>query len=133
MNLEERIKDDIKTAMRSKNVIERDLLRVVISFIGGKKFKQTDILEDKEIFIILKSLVEGAKDTGNFHEVVILEKYLPQMLDEAGHLECIKKIVKDNNYTGMKQMGLIIKEMKETHIGRVDGKLMSVLIKQFFK
>lgn len=132
MDLEERIKNDMKTAMRSKDVKVRDLLRVVISFIDGKKYKITDTLEDKDIFIILKSLVNGAIETGNIFEIEILERYLPKMLNDTEHLECIRAIIEKNGYTSMKQMGLVIKEMKSTYVGCVDGKLMSDIIKKEF-
>ena len=87
MSLQERIKGDMKAAMRSKDVPVRDLLRVVVSFMDSKK---TKVLDDVAVTAILKSLITGAEATKAFHEIEILEKYLPQVFDEAEHMVIIK-------------------------------------------
>lgn len=59
MNLQERIKSDLKTAMKEKNEAKKNTLRVVIGEFGRSDKKE---LPDDEVVKILKKLVKSEKE-----------------------------------------------------------------------
>lgn len=125
MTIQEKINQDLKEAMLSKNEPVKSLLRVVIG-----EFNRVDkILSDEKASSILKKMVDNAKEVGNEGEVVILEKYLPQQLTKDQLTGLVSSIIEDYGYSSMKDMGKIMAALKETHAGQYDGKLASEIIK----
>ena len=125
MKLQEKIQSDLKTSMMNKDVIKRDLIRVLIGEINrvGK-----DVNDDTVVKIIRK-MVENAIMMSNQNEVQILSEYLPKMMDKSETENIIKDIIDTNGYNSNKQMGLIIKELKEKYGSLIDGKTASDIIK----
>jgi uncharacterized protein YqeY len=110
------------SAMKSKNRETLELLRVVKGEFGrvGK-----DLTDDQAIPVVRK-MVENAKELGNENEVMILEKYLPQMLGEQQVKTLVAGIINKNKFSGMQDMGKVMKEVKSLpSASQIDGKLAS--------
>lgn len=125
MKLQEKIQNDLKTSMINKDVIKRDLIRVLIGEIN----RVSKELNDDMVIKIIRKMVENAKLMNNESEVVILSEYLPKMMDQVETEIIIRSIIDTNGYNNIKQMGLIIKELKEKYGSLVDGKIASDIIK----
>ena len=122
MTLHEKINSDMISAMKSRDRDVVDLLRVVKGEFGrvGK-----DLTDDQAIPVIRK-MVENAKELGNEGEVLILEKYLPEMLGEQQIKTLVAGIIQKNGYQGMKDMGNVMKAVKSLpSASQIDGKLAS--------
>jgi len=122
MTLHEQINTDMISAMKSKNRETLELLRVVKGEFGrvGK-----DLTDDQAIPVVRK-MVENAKELGNENEVMILEKYLPQMLGEQQVKTLVAGIINKNKFSGMQDMGKVMKEVKSLpSASQIDGKLAS--------
>ena len=63
-------------------------------------------------------------------EMFVLMNYLPKMLSDEELAEAIKGIVAEVNATEMKQMGLVMKTLKERYPNQYDGGAASKLIKE---
>ena len=90
MTLQDKLKDDLKSAIKTRNDAQKDAIRVVMGEISRSDKKQ---LPDEEIIKILKKLIKSEKEmleksgqaeTSPF--IAIIEGYLPQMAtkDEIG-------------------------------------------------
>jgi uncharacterized protein YqeY len=80
-------------------------------------------------------MVKDAKTMGNHGEVKILKKYLPEILDEEQTRTVISQIIEREGYSGMQDMGKVMKEMRKpvtTPHGDalIDGKVASVIVKE---
>ena len=87
MRLQDKLKEDLKAAMKARNEAEKDALRVVMGEMARLDKKQ---FEDDEIIKILKKLIKSEKElleksgrgeTSPFIEII--EAYLPKMATEA--------------------------------------------------
>jgi uncharacterized protein YqeY len=87
MTLQEKIKKDLTQAMKDKDSVKKDALRVILG-----EFSRTDSkeLSDGEVTKILKKLLKSERDLlekkgeGSDSEFLhIVEAYLPQMATEA--------------------------------------------------
>ena len=82
MTLQEKIKKDLVPAMKDKDAVRKDTLRVVLGEFGRAETKE---LPDKEVIRILKKLVKSEKELlekkggGTESEFIrIIEAYLPK-------------------------------------------------------
>lgn len=137
MTIQETIVDNMKNAMRSKDVVVRDLLRVVI----GEFNREGKNLTDEESTKIIIRMVKGAKEVikESTHSVIIqkmenevsiLEKYLPSKMDSDELAIKINEIIDDLECTSMKDMGRVMGELKASYTDQYDGKLASTLVRE---
>jgi hypothetical protein len=86
MGIQERIKQDLKQAMKEKDAARKSALRVVIGEFGRAEKKE---LSDADVISILRKMIKSERETiektggGDLDFVRILEGYLPRMATEA--------------------------------------------------
>lgn len=129
MKLQEKIQSDLKVAMMNKDVHKRDLIRVLIGEINrvGKDVSDDDVSK------IVKKMTDNAILMDNQFEIDILSNYLPKMLTEKEIENVIDQFILDNNINSIKQMGLVMKYLKDEFGLSIDGKIASSLIKNKLK
>ena len=126
MTVQETINNDVRNAMKTKNVAVRDLLRVVIG-----EFNRVDkVVSDEKALAIIKKMVINAKEQGNTGEATILEAYLPSQMDELELKRVLMNHIMNLNSPSMKDMGGVMGFLKENHGGTYDGKLASTLVRE---
>ncbi|MEE8398722.1 MAG: GatB/YqeY domain-containing protein [Desulfobacterales bacterium] len=129
MTLQEQIKKDLMSAMKAKDDVTKDTLRVVMGEFGRLDGKT---VSDDDVINILKKLVKSEKetmeksgDTGDSAYIRIIEGYLPQMASE----EDIKTWIKEN--VDLSEFKNKMQAMKPimTHFGSaVDGNTVKKIL-----
>ena len=115
--------------MLDKNVFVRDTLRLVTSEI--KRFEVDNRKEpsEEEIVTILKRMAKQRKDSIQQYkeggrpdleeieqnELNLLNEYLPQALSGEALESAILEIIKEKDFSGMQDMGNIMKELRSRH------------------
>jgi uncharacterized protein YqeY len=87
MTLQERIREDLKAAMKTQDTAKKEALRVVIGEFGRLPTKE---LSDGEVLQVIKKLIKSEKEvlqrkgeeTSSAY-LAILEAYLPVMATES--------------------------------------------------
>jgi len=144
MSIFNQINDDIKNAMRAKEKEKLEALRAVKSaFLLAKTETGTDeIPEEKEIQIIQK-LVKQRRDSAEIYkeqnrmdlyepekfQADIIAKYLPEQLSEDELKAILAEIVKEQNASGMKDMGKVMGIANAKLAGKADGKTISTIVR----
>ena len=131
MSLQSTIKADMISAMKAKNEDVKSLLRVALGEISTKAKKNPDgrDLTDDEVLVILGKMKNDAIEMGNQGEVDILTPYLPTMLETKQLETLILGLISKNGYSGMRDMGKVMGELKSNHGGTYDGKEASQIVK----
>ena len=127
--LKDQINSELKEAMIQKNVFLRDTLRLIMAEV--KRFEVDNRQEptDEDIVAILKKMAKQRKDSIQQYseggrpdleeieknELEVLEKYLPQALAGDALKEAIQTIISENNFSGMQDMGNVMKELRSRH------------------
>ena len=127
--LKDQINSELKEAMIQKNVFLRDTLRLIMAEV--KRFEVDNRQEptDEDIVAILKKMAKQRKDSIQQYseggrpdleeieknELAVLEKYLPQALAGDALKEAIQTIISENNFSGMQDMGNVMKELRSRH------------------
>lgn len=122
--LTQRINDDLKIAMKEKQMQKLSVLRVLKSEIDrasqGPKGKVE--VGDADVIKIIKRMAEGINSTTKDQtELSVLNQYVPAQLSE----DQIKNIVTELKDSGVTAMGDIMKHFKNNYDGQYDGKTVS--------
>ena len=143
MNVQEKINNDLKEAMKSGDKFKLSVLRMLKSALQLEAIKEKKELSDEEVMGVIKRNVKQRKDSiaefekyNKQEEIVNLEKeieilkaYLPEELSEEQIDEEISKVFEEVKPTSMKDMGKMMKMLTEK-IGTVaDMSLVSKKVK----
>lgn len=149
MTLKERIADDIKTAMKAKDRVTIDTLKLAKAEIekkeSGTKKGGRVTLNDVDIEEILIKMSKDRHElvsqyTGNFEatgivedakkEITVLESYLPDEMSEDEIRQVIKGYIADDSMDN--NIGFLMGTFNKNHKGvaHFDNKLVSKVIKE---
>lgn len=126
MTVQEQVRKDMIDAMKSKNTDKADLLKVLIG-----EFNRFDKeLSDEKALKEIKKMFENAKQLGNSFEMEILDQYLPKMLDEEEVKQIVSDVIKTNNASSMKDMGMVMGTLKKhPKSAQIDMKMANNIVK----
>ena len=142
-NMQEKISNDLKEAMKSGDKFKLSVLRMLKSALQLEAIKEKKELSDEEVMGVIKRNVKQRKDSiaefekyNKQEEIVNLEKeieilkaYLPEELSEEQIDEEISKVFEEVKPASMKDMGKMMKMLTEK-IGTVaDMSLVSKKVK----
>jgi uncharacterized protein len=144
MTIQERIQEDMKEAMRSKNSLRLDVLRGMKTAIKNKEVEKVKTLAEPDVFQVLQTLVKQRKDSiDQFSrggrsdlaareeaELKILESYLPAPIGEDEIRKVVAEVLTELQVTSPKDVGKAMKAVMSRFAGKVvDGKLVSEVVK----
>jgi uncharacterized protein YqeY len=150
-SLKEKIENDLKAAMKSKNMAALSALRLVISAVknkeielrGAGKLKAGDSLEDADVLKVLSTLAKqrqesmemfrqgGRKDLldKESSELKIIETYLPAKLSKDQLEAIVDEAIKEVGAASAKDMGKVMKAVMPKVVGQADGKLINEIVR----
>lgn len=144
MELESKIKEDLKEAMKKGDNATRDVLRMLTSDIKNETMKVRKELDDKEVLSVVRKNIKSRKDSikqfvkggredlaaQERAELPILEKYQPEQMSEEEIRVSVKKALANLDEKDAKNFGLVMKEAMKDIEGRADGALVSKIVKE---
>tara|TARA_Y100001968_G_C19339874_1_gene708898 strand:+ start:609 stop:1079 length:471 start_codon:yes stop_codon:yes gene_type:complete len=145
MNLENKIMNDIKAAMLSKDTLKLEVLRAIKSEILLVKTNKhsVSLTEEKENFILQKLLKQrkesqkiyasqGRMDLANteLNQANIILSYLPKPYTIEELEALVHAVMEELNITSKQDMGKLMSKVLKKSQGRADGKTISEIVKQ---
>jgi len=144
MSLKEQIKDDIKVAMKAKDVEKRDALRLLASAMKQVEVDERIELDDDAVIKIIQKQIKQRNDAATQYkdagrddllakelsEIAIYEPYLPAQLSDDELESSIKIIIANVGAESMKDMGKVMGAASAQLAGKADGKRISSCVKQ---
>ncbi len=141
MSIAEQIDRDLKQAMRDKDELRRDALRMVVAAMKNLRIETRQDLSDAEQLAVVQRAVkqrfEAAAEyrKGGREELAekeakeadILSAYLPKQLSEAETRAAVAALITELGITDKKQIGQLMKAIMQRHQGQIDGKLVNKL------
>ncbi|HSV30735.1 MAG TPA: GatB/YqeY domain-containing protein [Atribacteraceae bacterium] len=138
----EKLLHDTKVALKEKNKIKLNTLRLVLSELKNEEIAKRSDLNKAEIETILRREIKKRKEAIEYYrkghredlvgsamqEIGILETYLPQALDSREIEEIIDGLLA--SWDGEPAFGPIMKRVIADTEGRADGKLVSEILRQ---
>lgn len=144
MSLKERLLENMKIAMRDKNVIEKNTIQMARSAVLQVEKDNKVTLDDDGIIEIIAKEVKKRRDSLPEYEksgrqdlidnlkveIEVLLKYLPEQLTEEELEVIVKEAIKDTAANSAKEIGKIMQAVLPKIVGRADGKMVSKIIKK---
>jgi uncharacterized protein YqeY len=146
MSLQKQIMEELKTAMKSKDILALQALRAVKSaFLLAKTETGAgdDLTEDQEMKIIQKQvkqrkdsaaifIEQGRQDLADpeLAEIAVLEKFLPEALSEDAIEKVVLETIAKTGAEGMKDMGKVMGMVSKQLAGQADGKTISGIVRK---
>ena len=144
MDIKEKLKDELKQAMRSKDSQRKTTLRMVLAEIKNKEVDLGSELEEPEILGILQKQVksrqetlEGAREADRPDliakaeaEIEILEEFLPQSLSDDELREVVKEVIDQVGAESMADMGKVMGAVMPKIRGRAEGKDANRIVRE---
>lgn len=136
MSLWETIEADLKQAMRDKNVVARDTLRMVLADLKNKRIEVGEDLDDAAQLAVVKRAVKTRLESAEQYdkagrddlaakersEIEVVEGYLPKMMDEETTRALVRDVVEELGLQSKKDMGALMKTLMSRHKSELDGK-----------
>jgi len=142
----EKIKNDIIAAMKSKDTLVLDTLRLLKGAIQLEEINKKDITDDLVFTIISKqikmrkdSIIEFEKASRSEavdklnSEIEVLMKYLPVQLTDEELNNIIDITIKEVNATSISDFGNVMKELVPKIKGKSDTSKVSDIVKSKLK
>ena len=144
MSLRDRLTEDLKQAMKSRDQLRMDVIRMIKAAVLNKEVELKKDLDDAELSRVMTTMIKQRKESvaqfekGNRaelaakerQEIAIIEAYLPQALSLDQLTGVVEAAIRDTGATSAKDMGAVMKAVMARLAGQtVDGKQISELVR----
>jgi uncharacterized protein YqeY len=147
MTLQSQVDNDIKDAMRARDTVRLNALRMLKSAMKNAAIEKggaETTLDDSEATAVIRKQikqrqdsVEGFEKGGRSElaaseraEIEILSTYLPRALSPDEVMALAREAIAEVGATSKQQMGAVMKIATAKAAGRTDGKTLSVAVQK---
>jgi len=144
MTLKDRLTEDLKLAMKSKDQLRMDVIRMMKAAMTNKEIELKKELDDVEISRVMTVMVKQRREAADQYqkghrsdlaekemkEIAIIETYLPKALSKEELTEMVDAVIRELGSVTIKDMGAVMKSVMSRLAERpVDGKELSDLVR----
>lgn len=143
MSLKEQLAEDLKSAMRDKDVIRKNVVQLVrAGVLQVEKDTKVTLDDDGVLDVIAKQLKQRRDSLPDYEksgrddliaqlksEMEVLMGYLPEQLTREEIEAIVKEAVETTGASTMKDMGKIMAAVMPKTKGRADGKIINEIAK----
>ncbi|MBX3335372.1 MAG: GatB/YqeY domain-containing protein [Nitrospira sp.] len=144
MSFHDRLTEDLKLAMKSRDQLRMDVIRMIKAAVLNKEVELKRDLDDAEMSRVMTTLVKQRRESveqfekaqraelaeKERREIEIIEAYLPKPLTPQELEALIVSVISETGASSIKDMGQIMKAVMARVAGQpLDGKQVSDLVK----
>ena len=144
--IRDEINDQLKKAMLNKDKDYTSTLRLILAAIKDREIierAKNKTVEDDIIIEVLSKMVKQRVESADIYkknerlelakkeeyEISIIRNFMPTQLSDDEVKTIINKIIKDNNASSIKDMGVVMGELKKEYSGQLDFGAAGKMIK----
>lgn len=143
MTLKDRISEDMKTAMRSKDVQTLESIRLLRAAIQRREVDDRVTLDDTGVVEVVQKQLKQCRDAitqfenGGREDLVdkeriyqgVLQGYMPQQLNEQEIVQIISATVAETGADTLRDMGKVMAALKMKLQGKADMSNVSQMVR----
>jgi len=148
MSLRDRLTEDLKLAMKARDQLRMDVIRMIKAAVLNKEVEMKKDLDDAEMSRIMTTMIKQRKESveqfekgqraelaaKERQEISIIEAYLPKALSPEELDRTVDAVIRESGATSAKDMGAVMKGVMARLAGQpVDGKHVSDLVRSKLK
>jgi hypothetical protein len=144
MQLRERLKVEMKEAMKAREALRLSTIRSILSLVKNRDIELRRDLDDSEITETIVTLCKQRRESIRLFkeagrqelvdkeeaELLLLMEYLPRQLTRQELDTLVDQAIMATSATSGKAMGKVMKALSVLVSGRADGKLVSEVVKE---
>ncbi|CEG27912.1 MULTISPECIES: GatB/YqeY domain-containing protein [Bacillaceae] len=144
MSLLERLNNDMKLAMKSKDKDKLTVIRMIKASLQNEAIKHGKELTGEEELTVLSREMKQRKDSLHefdkagrqdlveklHQEIAIVEIYMPQQLSEEELEGIVKETITETGASSKAEMGKVMAAIMPKVKGKADGSLVNKLVQQ---
>ena len=142
-SIKDSLASDMKQAMRDKDIVRKDTLRMLRAAIQRREVDERIELDEAQVLAVIEKLVKQARDSitqfeqGGRQDLADKEKkeldvliaYLPAQLSAEEIEQHIQAVIDETGAASMKDMGKVMAKLKPLLQGKADMAVVSASIK----
>ncbi|MFQ5997035.1 MAG: GatB/YqeY domain-containing protein [Dehalococcoidales bacterium] len=143
-NLKQKLTDDIKQAMRSRDTTRRSAIRLLMAAINNAEIARQAALEDADILGIIAKEVRQRHESieafkqGNRPDLVaqeeaelaILQEYLPQQMTREEIVAAARRVIAEVGAEGPGDKGKVMPKLIAQLKGQADGREINAVVSE---
>jgi len=144
MSLRDRLTEDLKHAMKSRDQLRMDVIRMIKAAVLNKEVELKKDLDDAEMSRVMTALIKQRRESveqfqkaqrvdlaeKERKEISIIEHYLPKALSPDELEAIVVAVLADTGASSVKDLGTVMKAVMARLAGQaVDGKHLSDLVR----
>jgi uncharacterized protein YqeY len=148
MSLRDRLTEDLKLAMKARDQLRMDVIRMIKAAVLNKEVEMKKDLDDAEMSRIMTTMIKQRKESveqfekgqraelaaKERQEISIIEAYLPKAISPDELDRTVDAVIRESGATSVKDMGAVMKAVMARLAGQpVDGKHVSDLVRSKLK
>ena len=136
MSLRQKLEEDLKAAMRARQELARDTLRMVLAALNSRESELGRDASDEEGLAVLANAAKTRLDSAQQFEaagradlaakeraeVEVVRRYLPRQLSEDETRAALRAVIAEVGASSKKDLGRVMKTLMERHKGGLDGR-----------
>jgi len=142
--MQDRLKDEMKQAMRNREKSRLGVIRLIMSAIKQKQVDERIVLDDGQVIVVLDKMLKQRResirqyrDAGRNElaeveeaEILVIQGFLPQPLSADEINGMVQAAIAECSASSIKDMGKVMGILKPAMLGRADMSVVSVKIKE---
>ena len=144
MGLQEKIQEDLSSALKARETLRLDVLRMVKAALTNKQIEKRATLTEGEVLAVLRTSVKQRKESAEQfrkggrtelaekeeNEIEIIKTYLPAPASDKEIETAIDSAISEIGAAGPKTMGAVMKATMTLLSGKtIDGAKVSSLVR----
>src|ERR1041384_6862844 len=123
MSLRDRLTEDLKLAMKARDQLRMDVIRMIKAAVLNKEVEMKKDLDDAEMSRIMTTMIKQRKESveqfekgqraelaaKERQEISIIEAYLPKALSPEELDRTVDAVIRESGATSAKDMGAVMK------------------------
>jgi len=144
MNLQLKLQEELKVALKAGDTVRRDTLRLLLSAIHYAEIEKGQPLADPDILGLLSREASKRRESieaftkGHRPDLVSREEaelkvilgYLPQPLSREEIFQAARKVIAEVGAQGPRDMGRVMKVLMPQLQGRAEGREVSAIVSE---
>jgi uncharacterized protein YqeY len=147
MTLQSQVDNDIKDAMRARDTVRLNALRMLKTAMKNAAIEKGGaeaVLDDVEAAVVIRKQIKQRQDSvegfekggrpdlaaGESAEIAVLSAYLPKDLSPDEVTALAKEAIAEAGATSKQHLGAVMKIAIAKAAGRADGKTLSVAVQK---
>ena len=147
MSLSEQIMSDMKEAMKARNKVRLNTVRMIKSALMNEKIKAGhDLTAEEELTVLSREKKQREESIEEFtkanrkdladetkQELTIVESYLPKQMTQEELNQAVSSAIAEVNAQGKSDFGKVMKVLMPKIKGKADGKAASDVVRKQLK